>query len=108
MLLLSSWVGELEWVGELDVDCFRRMVPTELPSRTGVQAHQPYSCVQVAAIRGACPAGGCCLSLCCDFRIMTEFGHIGLNEVALGIAVRLITTVGGPVWSCSYPQWGRG
>jgi len=42
----------------------------------------------VAAIRGACPAGGCCLSLCCDFRIMTDFGHIGLNEVALGISVR--------------------
>ena len=42
----------------------------------------------MAAIRGACPAGGCCLSLCCDFRIMTDFGHIGLNEVALGISVR--------------------
>ena len=43
--------------------------------------------VTVAAIRGACPAGGCCLSLCCDYRVMTEVGHIGLNEVALGIAV---------------------
>ena len=39
--------------------------------------------LQVSAIRGACPAGGCCLSLCCDFRIMTDFGHIGLNEVRL-------------------------
>ena len=28
--------------------------------------------VTVAAIKGACPAGGCCLSLCCDMRIMTE------------------------------------
>ncbi len=28
--------------------------------------------VTVAAIKGACPAGGCCLSLCCDVRIMTE------------------------------------
>lgn len=43
--------------------------------------------ITVAAIRGACPAGGCALSLCCDYRIMTDFGHIGLNEVALGISV---------------------
>lgn len=43
--------------------------------------------VTVCAIRGACPAGGCCLALCCDFRIMTDAGHMGLNEVALGIAV---------------------
>lgn len=43
--------------------------------------------VTVCAIRGACPAGGCCLALCCDFRIMTDTGHMGLNEVALGIAV---------------------
>lgn len=43
--------------------------------------------VTVAAIRGACPAGGCCLALCCDYRIITETGSIGLNEVALGISV---------------------
>ncbi|KAI3425765.1 hypothetical protein D9Q98_007740 [Chlorella vulgaris] len=43
--------------------------------------------VTVAAIRGACPAGGCCLSMCCDYRVMTESGSIGLNEVALGISV---------------------
>lgn len=43
--------------------------------------------VTIAAIRGACPAGGCCLSMCCDYRVMTESGHIGLNEVALGISV---------------------
>ena len=41
----------------------------------------------VAAVRGACPAGGCAISMCCDVRIMAEQGHIGLNEVALGIAV---------------------
>lgn len=41
----------------------------------------------VAAIRGACPAGGCCLSLCCDHRVMTTAGSIGLNEVLLGIPV---------------------
>lgn len=43
----------------------------------------------MSAIKGACPAGGCCLSLCCDYRVMTESGHIGLNEVALGIPVPL-------------------
>lgn len=43
--------------------------------------------VTIAAIRGACPAGGCCLSMCCDYRVMTESGSIGLNEVALGISV---------------------
>ena len=47
--------------------------------------------VTVAAIKGASPAGGCALSLCCDIRIMTSNAHmksyIGLNEVALGIHV---------------------
>eukprot|EP00208_Stichococcus_sp_RCC1054_P003301 CAMPEP_0206141370 /NCGR_PEP_ID=MMETSP1473-20131121/12685_1 /ASSEMBLY_ACC=CAM_ASM_001109 /TAXON_ID=1461547 /ORGANISM="Stichococcus sp, Strain RCC1054" /LENGTH=267 /DNA_ID=CAMNT_0053535911 /DNA_START=273 /DNA_END=1076 /DNA_ORIENTATION=+ len=41
----------------------------------------------LAAIRGACPAGGCCMALACDLRFMTENGAIGLNEVALGIPV---------------------
>lgn len=39
----------------------------------------------VAAIKGACPAGGCLLSLACDWRIIVESGSIGLNEVAIGI-----------------------
>jgi enoyl-CoA hydratase/carnithine racemase len=43
--------------------------------------------VTIAGIRGACPAGGCCLALCCDYRILTDPGYIGLNEVALGISV---------------------
>lgn len=43
--------------------------------------------ITVAAIKGACPAGGCAISLCCDFRIMTKQGSIGLNEVLLGIPV---------------------
>jgi 3,2-trans-enoyl-CoA isomerase len=43
--------------------------------------------VTVAAIRGACPAGGCLLSLCCDYRIIDKDGVMGLNEVALGIPV---------------------
>jgi len=44
----------------------------------------------VAAIRGACPAGGCIFALCCDYRLMTNDvpnASIGLNEVALGIPV---------------------
>ncbi|KAG2487941.1 hypothetical protein HYH03_013520 [Edaphochlamys debaryana] len=43
--------------------------------------------VTVAAIRGACPAGGCAISLCSDFRIITPDGTMGLNEVQLGIPV---------------------
>ena len=41
----------------------------------------------IAAIRGASPAGGCIIAMCCDHRIMTQHGTIGLNEVALGIPV---------------------
>lgn len=41
----------------------------------------------VAAVRGACPAGGCALALCCDFRVATPDAALGLNEVALGIGV---------------------
>ena len=41
----------------------------------------------VAAVKGACPAGGCCLAMCCDFRIVTEDASLGLNEVAIGITV---------------------
>lgn len=35
----------------------------------------------------SCPAGGCCISLCCDYRVMADGARIGLNEVELGIAV---------------------
>lgn len=41
----------------------------------------------VAAVKGACPAGGCILSLCCDYVVATSNATMGLNEVALGIAV---------------------
>eukprot|EP01026_Neomeris_dumetosa_P041729 TRINITY_DN3462_c0_g5_i1.p2 TRINITY_DN3462_c0_g5~~TRINITY_DN3462_c0_g5_i1.p2 ORF type:complete len:262 (-),score=30.67 TRINITY_DN3462_c0_g5_i1:277-1062(-) len=41
----------------------------------------------VAAVRGACPAGGCVIALCCDYRILSTISTIGLNEVALGIPV---------------------
>eukprot|EP00658_Telonema_sp_P-2_P065866 TRINITY_DN55016_c0_g1_i1.p1 TRINITY_DN55016_c0_g1~~TRINITY_DN55016_c0_g1_i1.p1 ORF type:complete len:326 (-),score=102.45 TRINITY_DN55016_c0_g1_i1:177-1154(-) len=43
--------------------------------------------VTIAAIPGACPAGGCCLALCCDYRIITAKGGMGLNEAQLGIPV---------------------
>lgn len=43
--------------------------------------------ITISAIRGACPAAGCILSLCCDYRVMTSKGYIGLNEPALGIPV---------------------
>lgn len=41
-----------------------------------------------AALAGHAPAGGCVLTLCCDWRVMAEgpFG-IGLNETRAGIAL---------------------
>lgn len=41
--------------------------------------------VTVAAIKGQCPAGGCILALCCDYRVISADGSMGLNEVALGM-----------------------
>lgn len=43
----------------------------------------------IAAINGYSPAGGCVMAVCCDYRIMAkgEKFLIGLNEVAVGIAV---------------------
>eukprot|EP00298_Acanthocystis_sp_HF-20_P017824 c2183_g1_i1.p1 GENE.c2183_g1_i1~~c2183_g1_i1.p1 ORF type:complete len:284 (+),score=137.52 c2183_g1_i1:66-854(+) len=43
--------------------------------------------ITAAAIRGQCPAGGCVLAMCCDFRVMGGEGNfkMGLNEVELGI-----------------------
>lgn len=41
----------------------------------------------IATVKGACPAGGCCLAMCCDFRIVTKDASMGLNEVAIGISV---------------------
>ncbi|KAH1000025.1 hypothetical protein HUJ05_004661 [Dendroctonus ponderosae] len=39
----------------------------------------------VALINGPAPAGGCLLSLCCEYRIMVPKAVIGLNETQLGI-----------------------
>ncbi|KAK7940195.1 hypothetical protein WMY93_003521 [Mugilogobius chulae] len=43
--------------------------------------------VTIAAINGSSPAGGCLLSLTCDYRIMSDNPRysIGLNETLLGI-----------------------
>lgn len=42
----------------------------------------------VAAITGHCSAGGCLLTLGCDYRVMASGNYrIGLNEVALGIVI---------------------
>ncbi|KAL0992555.1 hypothetical protein UPYG_G00094890 [Umbra pygmaea] len=43
--------------------------------------------VTIAAINGSSPAGGCLLSMCCDYRIMADNPRysIGLNETKLGI-----------------------
>uniref|UniRef100_A0A182Q126 Enoyl-CoA delta isomerase 1, mitochondrial n=1 Tax=Anopheles farauti TaxID=69004 RepID=A0A182Q126_9DIPT len=38
-----------------------------------------------AAINGHAPAGGCLLSLCCEYRVMCPNYTIGLNETQLGI-----------------------
>ncbi|MBO9717802.1 MAG: enoyl-CoA hydratase/isomerase family protein [Pseudoxanthomonas sp.] len=47
----------------------------------------------VAAITGHSPAGGCVLSLCCDYRVMARSNDpekpyaIGMNETQVGLAV---------------------
>mmetsp|Transcript_43209 Transcript_43209/g.100118 ORF Transcript_43209/g.100118 Transcript_43209/m.100118 type:complete len:267 (-) Transcript_43209:300-1100(-) len=43
--------------------------------------------VTAAAIKGACPAGGCALALCCDVRVISANGSLGLNETQLGLEV---------------------
>ena len=47
----------------------------------------------VAALTGHAPAGGCVLSLCCDYRVMARSPNpakpfmIGMNETQVGLAV---------------------
>ena len=41
----------------------------------------------VATVKGASPAGGCCMAMCCDYRLVTKDASMGLNEVAIGISV---------------------
>ncbi|XP_004706219.2 enoyl-CoA delta isomerase 1, mitochondrial [Echinops telfairi] len=63
-----------------------------------------YQCpmVTVATINGACPAGGCLISMTCDYRVMADNPKytIGLNETQLGIVApfwfkdTLVNTIG--------------
>jgi len=49
--------------------------------------------ITIAAINGAAPAGGCALSLNCDYRMMADGKFtIGLNETQVGLAA--------PFWLC--------
>ncbi|PCJ16822.1 MAG: enoyl-CoA hydratase [Candidatus Cloacimonadota bacterium] len=42
----------------------------------------------ISAINGHCPAGGCVLTICTDYRIMAQGPYtIGLNELPVGIVV---------------------
>ncbi|XP_023472339.1 enoyl-CoA delta isomerase 1, mitochondrial isoform X2 [Equus przewalskii] len=58
--------------------------------------------VLIAAISGACPAGGCLISLTCDYRVLADNPKclIGLNETLLGIIApfwfrdTLVNTIG--------------
>ncbi|XP_008049511.1 enoyl-CoA delta isomerase 1, mitochondrial [Carlito syrichta] len=58
--------------------------------------------VVVAAVNGVCPAGGCLISLTCDYRILANNPkyNIGLNETQLGIIApfwfkdTLVNTIG--------------
>ncbi|XP_036164848.1 enoyl-CoA delta isomerase 1, mitochondrial [Myotis myotis] len=58
--------------------------------------------VLIAAINGACPAGGCLISLTCDYRVLADNPRyaIGLNETLLGIVApfwfkdTLVNTIG--------------
>ncbi|XP_056275714.1 enoyl-CoA delta isomerase 1, mitochondrial-like [Pseudoliparis swirei] len=45
------------------------------------------SMVTIAAINGSSPAGGCLMSMTCDYRIMADNPRhsVGLNETQLGI-----------------------
>ena len=45
----------------------------------------------ISAIRGHAIAGGCILTLCCDYRVISE-GHklIGVNEIKLGVPVPFV------------------
>ncbi|MCJ8346427.1 enoyl-CoA hydratase/isomerase family protein [bacterium] len=42
----------------------------------------------ISSINGHCPAGGCVLAICTDFRVMAQGKYtIGLNELPVGIVV---------------------
>ncbi|XP_060757088.1 arginine/serine-rich coiled-coil protein 2-like isoform X3 [Neoarius graeffei] len=64
-----------------------------------------YRKITIAAINGSSPAGGCLLSLSCDYRIMAADPHyrIGLNETQLGIVAPFWCVSGYAVSGTSIP-----
>lgn len=93
--------------GGLDVAALLKFAPAELYaflteffSLTEALGRCPIPVI--AAITGHSPAGGAVLSICCDYRVMTEGSfRIGVNEVEVGLMVpahiyrALIHIVGG-------------
>ena len=70
-----------------------------------------YKLPAAAAITGHSPAGGCLLSLCCDYRVMQgpKF-TIGLNETLLGIVAPFWFKVVINEWNRNFAQyniWSR-
>ena len=70
-----------------------------------------YKLPAAAAITGHSPAGGCLLSLCCDYRVMQgpKF-TIGLNETLLGIVAPFWFKVVINEWNrnlAQYNIWSR-
>lgn len=71
----------------------------DIMSRTMIKLYTT-PLMTIAAIKGAAPAGACGLSMCCDYRIITRDGTMGLNEAQLGMTVPwnwtnlLVSTVG--------------
>ena len=54
---------------------------------TGTSHGSTQSPVVLLPLQGACPAGGCLISLTCDYRILADNPKylMGLNETLLGI-----------------------
>jgi len=89
VLLTSQFDGRVFSAGFDILEMFNK--PTEDLQAFWAAVHDWYFQVfgskkpVVAAINGHSPAGGCALSLMCDYRVMAEDRVIGLNETQLGI-----------------------
>jgi enoyl-CoA hydratase/carnithine racemase len=90
-LVLSG--GEKVFSGGLDVPALMQMdrdglKKTWLAFFNTARALANSPVPVVAAIAGHNPAGGCVLSLCCDYRVMARGAfRIGLNETQVGLVV---------------------
>lgn len=65
--------GFLKTLWSAAQECFFKLYGTSIPT--------------TAAINGNCPAGGCFISTCVEYRVMVDGHRIGLNESKLGISV---------------------